>query len=464
MSEIYINGIQALTGKYLVEPLDLARAAELIKGVPTDSSIVAYLRRVWRTISQPHLGLPPDVDPAKVNQAGWGIVFHKDEDDAVKAALNPLLEHRRQQCGSGERVKILEYSTGDNRAQWLARYGVGAGSVDPTRVPYYLLLVGGPERIPFTFCHQLDVEYAVGCLHFDSVDDYRRYAESVVRYETAAHIERRRDIVFFCTRHTMDQATQLSADYLVKPLASNPPTLFRSKLIPGTEATKAVLSDVLDGTSARPSVLFTATHGVGWPADDADQTRLQGALLCKDWPPFTPTLPAHYFSASDLPATAKIHGVITFHFACYGGGTPLEDRFLHKAGERPPRIAQKPFIAALPKALLAHPEGGALACVGHVERAWGYSIVTSQAGPQLMPFQNFLIRLSKGEPVGHAMKDFNERYASLSTTVSSMLEQVGFGGSVSYQQLASAWIERNDAEGYLVVGDPAVALRVADMD
>jgi hypothetical protein len=34
---------------------------------------------------------------------------------------------------------------------------------------------------------------------------------------------------------------------------------------------------------------------------------------------------------------------------------------------------------------------------------------------------------------------------------------------VSDRELASAWIERNDAEGYVVLGNPAVALRVKDM-
>jgi hypothetical protein len=164
-----------------------------------------------------------------------------------------------------------------------------------------------------------------------------------------------------------------------------------------------------------------------------------------------------------LAAQARVHGLIAFFFACYGAGTPSRDRFLHRPGEEPPAIADEAFIAALPKALLSHSEGGALACVGHVERAWGYSIRADTASPQIEPFRNALSRLLRGQPVGHAMKDFNERYATLSTELNTKLENIGFGEVISDKDLASNWIERNDAEGYAIIGDPAVSLRVDDL-
>jgi hypothetical protein len=471
--KLYVNGIDAVTGQYLVEPMAVAEAARLVRGEKRDKTTTSWLKRAWQALSQPHLALPIDVDPANLQQTGWAIVFFKDEAPDVKEALAPLVEHRRRQVGNDAKLKVLEYRAGEKRETWLARHGIGIGSVRPEKVPYYLLLVGSPENIPFLFRHQLGVEYGVGSLHFETAEEYGRYVASVIAYETQSELPTAKEALFFAVRHQFDPATQLSADRLVKPLSEsseeneNKPLAekygFRTRKLFGADATKPALAAALSPPPEEkpPSFLFTASHGMGFPAGHPQQKTGQGALLCQDWPGFGAVTPDHYFSASDLPATARVHGMISFHFACYGMGTPSSDRFIHEPGSPPPAIAPQPFIAALPKALLAHPAGGALACIGHVERAWGCSIVTAKAGSQLLPFENAIGRILKGEPVGLAMKDFYERYASLSVSLSSMLEEISFGATVADDELTAAWIARNDAEGYLILGDPAVRLRAA---
>jgi hypothetical protein len=152
--------------------------------------------------------------------------------------------------------------------------------------------------------------------------------------------------------------------------------------------------------------------------------------------------------------------MVAFFFACYGAGTPQRDEFLQTAGQPPPVIAAEPFVAALPKALLSHPQGGALAAFGHIERAWGYSFA-SAGGSQLIPFRNALGQILVGRPVGHSMKDFNEKYAALSTSMSQVLRDIGFGQQVPDEKLATLWTERNDAQNYVLLGDPAARLKYA---
>jgi hypothetical protein len=200
-----------------------------------------------------------------------------------------------------------------------------------------------------------------------------------------------------------------------------------------------------------------------WPSGDSRQIPAQGALLCQDWPGFGGVAPEHYFAASDVPDSARLGGTITFHFACYGGGTPLNDLYAFEKGEAAPAIAPKPFIAALPRRLLAHPAGGALACIAHVERAWGSSITGNAPSPQIRPFQRALAQLMVGMPVGMAVQEFNDLSATVSDVLTRVLGDSFHGKSVDDLELVSTWTQRNDAAGFVVIGDPAVRLRVNDL-
>src|SRR5205085_1585152 len=364
--KLYVNGIDAVTGNYLVAPMEVADAARLVRGETRDKATISWLKRAWQALSQPHLALPMDVDPANLQQTGWAIVFFKEETAAVKDALAPLIEHRRGIVGNDAKLKVLEYRTGEKRETWLARHGIGIGSVRPEKVPYYLLVIGSPEKIPLLFRHQLGVEYGVGSLHFETAEEYGAYAASVIDYETQDTLPTAKEALFFAVRHPFDPATQLSADRLIKPLTEaseeneNKPLAekygFRTRTLFGAAATKTALAAALSPPPEEkpPSFLFTASHGMGFPPGHPEQRSGQGALLCQEWPGFGAVKPDHYFSAADIPKAARMHGMINFHFACYGAGTPANDRFIHEPGQAPPPIAPKPFIAALPQALLAH--------------------------------------------------------------------------------------------------------------
>ena len=230
------------------------------------------------------------------------------------------------------------------------------------------------------------------------------------------------------------------------------------------DATKEKLREIFQGVTERPSVLFTASHGLEFhPVDTVEikqrQRQEQGALVCQNWPGFGSIAPDHYFQATDVPDNAQLRGLITFHFACFGGGTPSTNRFLKFSPGEEAKLADKPFFAALPKTLLSHPRGGVLACIAHIERAWGCSFIHPRAGVQLLPFANAIGRILAGQPIGHAVDDFNRRYINLSAVLTSKLEDL-LNTPVSDEELAQNWLERNDAESYVVLGDPAAKLRL----
>ena len=201
----------------------------------------------------------------------------------------------------------------------------------------------------------------------------------------------------------------------------------------------------------------------GLPAGHADQRAQQGALVCQDWagPRAGSIARGQYFAASRRAGRRRGRGHVRVRLRLlrrrHARARPLRAHARRGAAEARRGSRSRPRC---PQRLLAHPGGGALGCIAHVERAWGDSIVESGAGPQLIPFENAIGNILAGKPIGLALKDFNERFAALSVSLAGLLEQIGDGLIVPDRQLAKAWIQRNDAEGYALFGDPAARLRL----
>ena len=435
----------------------------------TVAALTESLRRMEQAMRQrQHLGVRAGIDAAELSQSGWGVILAEDAEPQLLEALQPLLALRREQAG--ERFRVYAgargYRTGarDSKSKFLVRSGAtAAGPVSPEAVPYYLLIVGGPDKIPFEFQHQLDVQYAVGRIHFDTLAEYGQYARTVVAAE-AAPPSRPQRLTFFDVQNPGDRATQLSSNRLVAPLHD----LFRQSepgwdvcKVPPAEAGRERLRRLLHAEA--PALLFTASHGMELAPGAADQQAHQGALLCQDWPGEShigPICREHFFSAADIDDSAQLFGMVLFLFACYSAGTPERDSFQRDAQAAP--RAPRPFLAALPKRLLGHPAGGALAVIGHVDRAWGYSFTGSggTARAHTAAIESTLRRILRGERVGHAMEYLNQRYAELATVLSDELGAVRNMRQPDERALAELWTATHDARGYCLLGDPAVRLAV----
>jgi hypothetical protein len=472
---LIFNGLNGATGNYLLPPLTPQEVSAIARGEPLDPKHIQELKQWWQRITQPDYAPKEGVERTDLAETGWAVVFAHDADPAILEALRPLLDHRQQQATRNnsyyrEYTGQDGYRPGESKPQFLARLphcvgtgrGVGPGPADPAKVPYYLLIVGDPETIPFRFQYQLDVQYAVGRIHFDSLDDYAAYARAVVAAETG-HRPRPHRLTFFGARNPADRATELSADHLVRPLAdklASEQPAWQVQTVLGADATRARLGRLLGGEDT-PAVLFTASHGMGFPNGDPRQLPHQGALLCQDWPgPLRwrqPIPPEFYLAADDVAGTTRLDGLIAFFFACFGAGTPKLDDFSQQALQQPVALAPHAFLARLPQRLLTC---GALAVVGHIDRAWGCSFVWERAGEQLAVFESALTRLLNGHPVGSAIEYFNERYAELSSDLSSELQDVSYGAEPDDLKLSGLWTANNDARNFVVLGDPAVRLQV----
>ena len=474
------NGVDGRTGTYLLPPQGVAQLARIalghaVSGTERDDAA----RRLAVDIDFP---LKEGEDPDDLAQAGWALVFPfvrkggeaEAHQAAIREALAPLLALRRAQAARRDERRYREclgpdaYRPGETKQQFLTRMGAGPGPVDPAKFPYYVLLVASPEEIPYRVQYQLDVQYAVGRLHFDTIDEFARYAANVVEAETRPGPVTRRMAVW-AAENPDDRATRASARHLAAPLAD---ALERDQIdrwqvsrFLGEHATKERLASLL-GRDV-PSLLVTASHGVGFSAGDPRQRSDQGALLCQDWdgPRAGSLTPSHYFAGDDIPADADLRGLVGFHFACFGAGTPKHDDF-SRNGDLPSLvdIAPHAFVARLPQRMLGRARG-ALACIGHVDRAWASSFLQAdprQAGAataQISVFESALKRLMEGRCVGHAMDYFDLRYAELASDLAARIEDATkYGVAVDDRELAQMWLYANDARDYAVIGDPAVRI------
>jgi hypothetical protein len=408
-------------------------------------------------------------DPRDLTQTGWGVVFTQKNDrevDQIREALSPLLEMRCRQVtrtGNGHLYREYRgrrgYHEGDSKNAFLRRHGVAAGEVNPREMPYYLLIVGDPRDIPYEVQCLLDVERAVGRLHFDTVEEYARYARRVVSAESAP-APRERQAVFFAPRHTEDAESGLCVDHLVKPVATHASRQcegWKVRRLLENKASKRQLARVLGGADT-PDFLFTAGHGMVFRPENPGQIRKQGALVCSEWPghSWKERIPSDfYFSSDDLEAAAG--SLIAFFFACFSGGAPAQRSYDLNGGVI---TAPHPFVADLPRALLGRFEAGALAVIGHVDLAWVLSFQTpGQRKPlkRLSEFKLMVEQILQGYPVGAAMEIFGRRYAALAADLCEELLAVHRGKVPDEDTALRLWLCQ-DARNYIILGDPAVRL------
>jgi hypothetical protein len=165
-----------------------------------------------------------------------------------------------------------------------------------------------------------------------------------------------------------------------------------------------------------------------------------------------------------------LDGAVFFQFACFGYGTPAESDYAHWLEGVPKQYTDADFVAALPKKLLARPQGP-IAFIGHLDTAFLHGFADAEAPHTLdrwhnriAPFVKAVNQLLGVQPSGLAMEDMHKRYSICNALLTNTYDRQRRGKLKWSAELKTrfldTWIIRSDAQNYMIFGDPAVRLRI----
>lgn len=414
--------------------------------------------------------LPPNLDAHDLEQTGWGVIFGPEVETDARIYLGELLDLRQEQAGDLFKKIVLDASTGvEARGRdflWqLARDSPGV--IDLEALPYYVLLVGSPEEIPFHFQADLAVNRAVGRLDFRAGEELKLYAGSVRDAEEG--IGAAGQHASFLPSETDETTREVAKAFrsgVFEPLSRSTDWLWREIGVVGTSK-----GDLLSSIGADPPGLLAVTgHGRSCRFGDPLQPDRQGALQLPLGVDSGGDDRFDYLQAADVESRWPLGeqpflGMIAALFCCHSLGVPQLDEYPFRDEKRsqntwieaqPDVVALESFVARLPQVLLTR---GALAVLGHVERGFTSSFLWRYGpyeNPATRSLQAALQNLCTGHRVGHALRPLFRRASYIASHLLPMVEAVRNGWFVDQAILREQWVAYVDARNYMLLGDPAV--------
>lgn len=406
-------------------------------------------------------------DPGDPTVAGWSYLLNVADPRAGELA--EIVRSLAVKRGMPDPSAPLPFhgEGPDAWLDWLEEHYHGA-VLNGGSPPGYILILGGPDTVPFGFQAFLHSVASVGRLDFAHGREYQSYVDKVLRLEAEPEPVVARKALFFAPDEGPSDPTHFSREHMVKPLADllRDERRFEVLELAEDDATKPALARAL--ATERPALVYTASHGMGATDKPLDfQRSMNGGLCCQSegrW------RLEDLYSADDVPTGGTfLEGAVFFQFACHGYGTPAASELAHWTG-RSSTSAGVDFVAALPKKLLAHPRGP-ISYVGHLDMAFLHGFtdpknrhLRDRWHRRIAPFKSAVEGIVTVDPAGLAMKLMNERYVASNAVLTSFYDRQQ-RGAIAWtperrKRLVDQWIVRGDAQNFMVLGDPAARLRV----
>jgi len=424
-----------------------------------------------------------DRDPNDLPAQRWAVIAVEGAaGDAAIEAVRELIAHRRDQQGAPPTIyRVPAEMDAVASLRWKNEV-LRDEEVAADERPRYLMILGDLDGVSLELQHTLANGSFVGRLHCPTLKGYRNYAEKVVARERGVPARRARSLFYT----TQDGSGAIGTGYrhLVEPCMRMTGDMAGRGKLDLEGMTEIPYSDwgpdemlAVSGVDT-PSMMFSLSHGTGaprrgWRSPD-QQRALQGALSMGGEGPLT---------ADMVRESRFLPGGILMCIACYGAGTPPTSAFYpwlsalaaHGGDAEQaaavlralPKPGERPFVAALPQALLANPSGP-LAVIGHMDLAWTFGF-TDPSGKKSRASRMFaaLRAVLGGSRVGVGLDSLMHSYREANDDLMARYQLQrdaaarGQADPVAPRLLGDLWMQRNDLRGYVLLGDPAARLPIA---
>jgi hypothetical protein len=458
-----------------VTPVELANMAQREEETPLPGA-TSLSRRLVNSILDylkvNRLGEFSFADPdllADPGVSGWGVVYHESTPAGVREEVERLKQHRQGQ-------QLQDWGRGDTLSSWLEKYGIDSLHRDvPSTLPYYILIVGKPQHIPFQEQFELSRLGPVGRLDFgDNPLLTRDYIDGLIEQEQKAAVNRK--VLLASARNPGDEATGLCSEVLIPYLAD---LLEADAQISGrgfsvekftqADCDRVGLANSPGEGNLSPVMQLLAGHGLCFPINDARQAVEQGSWIGSDWRG-GPVQSRMILAADEVGRAFQAAGSIVISLASYSSGTPQKSEFaqyynvFHPNRKIEVELAQVSFTASFPKRLLANRQdsrpAGTLAFVGLTDLFWPGAFCDVDREKESSPVLGELLRgVLLGEPAGLALHRFTGIIQACNADLAGYKNKLGKLKMEYAEKIGSLWLMRMQARGMVLIGDPVVKIR-----
>jgi hypothetical protein len=411
---------------------------------------------------------PVDLSDWQSENVGWGIVAAEPPgaSSEVLTSGSDLPEPIQQLRKDRGNAPVFRFRQGWKKRYTLLRNWASQVDLEIGRsplglgresIPYYLMIYGGPERVPWELQYQLNHSYAVGRLHVtdESLGNYVGALRSGWR-DAAVNPKA---TVIWSTDHGPSDITALMRDVIGKKLHES----FLSDVDLQSDchffdghghATTANLLAALKATL--PALIITTSHGQTYPLDDPRAMAASlGFLVDQDY---------HSLGPTDLDGWNP-NGAIWYAHACCSAGASEYSQFegLCGPGSQIDNVMKRVAevgncVAPLPSALLGSKKP-LRAFIGHVEPTFDWTLMNPDTRQALTDSirQAMYNELYQPSPVGRALRRWHDQLAALGGTYQANLTEFERGGNTGESMLRTKLVSC-DVQSTVLLGDPTAIL------